>query len=137
MTSASHQRSLGTLIAVARTRVEADKKSGATTPPGVLALASIVDEGSVRVTSDSVPKNAVEDWLSSRLNIIEGVQEGSLIRDDYFVVHWQKDGDSEDSSAGRSAPSMNAPIWQRSQEEAERLFSFITQRAAQRRADEL
>ena len=55
MTPSSHERSLGTLIAIARTRVAADKKSGATTPPGILALANIGDEDSVCVTKDDSP----------------------------------------------------------------------------------
>lgn len=65
MTSAGHERSLGTLMAIARTRVAADKKTGATTPPGILALAALVDEKAIVVSSDhphDVP--SVEDELS-------------------------------------------------------------------------
>jgi hypothetical protein len=39
-------------MAIARTRVAADKKTGATTPPGILALAALVDEKAIVVTSD-------------------------------------------------------------------------------------
>lgn len=52
MTSVGRERSLGTLMAIARTRVAADKKTGATTPPGILALAALVDEKAIVVTSD-------------------------------------------------------------------------------------
>lgn len=52
MTSVGHERSLGTLMAVARTRVAADKKTGASTPPGILALAALVDEKAIVVISD-------------------------------------------------------------------------------------
>ncbi|MBB5640432.1 hypothetical protein BJ997_000980 [Cryobacterium roopkundense] len=40
-------------MAIARTRVGADKKTGATTPRGIRALAEIADESSVTVTSES------------------------------------------------------------------------------------
>ena len=56
MTSARPKRSLGTLMAIARTRVAADRKTGATTPPGVRALAEIVDESSVTVHSEPLPE---------------------------------------------------------------------------------
>lgn len=55
MTAVSHERSLGTLIAIARTRVAADSKSGEVTPPGIVALANIGDESAVRITCNGVP----------------------------------------------------------------------------------
>ena len=61
MTPFSHERSLGTLIAIARTRVIADKKLGATTPPGILALANIGDENSVHVTKNASPAGSTPD----------------------------------------------------------------------------
>jgi len=39
-------------MAIARTRLAADKKTGAITPRGIRALAEIVDESSVTVTSE-------------------------------------------------------------------------------------
>ncbi|TFB76846.1 hypothetical protein E3O06_01365 [Cryobacterium glaciale] len=56
MTSALPKRSLGTLMAIARTRVAADRKPGATTPSGVRALAEIDDESSVTVTIELFPE---------------------------------------------------------------------------------
>jgi hypothetical protein len=43
-------------MAIARTRVAADRKTGATTPSGVRALAEIVDERSVSVHSEPLPE---------------------------------------------------------------------------------
>ena len=61
MTSASYERSLGTLMAIARTRVVADHKTGATTPPGIHALASIRPETLVVVTCRSSPATALRE----------------------------------------------------------------------------
>lgn len=55
MPSANFDRSLGTLMAIARTRVAADQRSGAITPPGIRALAAIVDESAVVITSEASP----------------------------------------------------------------------------------
>lgn len=51
MTLAHGERSLGTLIAIARTRVAADLRTGAETPPGIKALALTGDKRTVVVRS--------------------------------------------------------------------------------------
>lgn len=61
MTSAHHDRSLGTLMAIARTRVVADLKTGASTPPGILALANIGPGMLVVVASGSSPVTSLDE----------------------------------------------------------------------------
>ena len=58
--SSGEGRSLGTLIAIARTRVAVDKKLGAITPPGIRALAELTDEAAVVITCAAESKLPVE-----------------------------------------------------------------------------
>lgn len=63
MPSANHERSLGTLMAIARTRVAADEKLGVITPPGIRALAAIENESTVVITSEAFPSGTVEEGI--------------------------------------------------------------------------